>query len=96
MMKTKTVKAETQYREEIKLKAIILLSQDGLPSGNKLGYINFEIYCILNYALEIFLEEELFELCAEIRDYLETDEMIEVRDNFVHYAEFWNKTKKIF
>lgn len=96
MTETSKLKDPEVYKQEIKLKAIILLSEDGLPSGNKLGYNNFELYCMLRFALDVFIEDELYEMCAEIRDYMETDDMKEIAENFEHYSAQWKHMKKIF
>ena len=87
---------EEQKKAEVKLSVVVLLSDEGISAGNKLGLCNYEIYCLMSIAMDLFIEDELYEICAEIRDYLLTDEMKEIEDNFVHYSEAWTKTKKIF
>lgn len=87
---------EEQKKAEIKLTVIILLSDEGISAGNKLGLTNYEIYCIMMIAMDLFIEVEMYEVCAEIRDYLLTDEMQEIETNFAEYSKAWTKTKKIF
>lgn len=87
---------EEQKKAEVKLSVVVLLSDEGISAGNKLGLCNYEIYCLMSIAMDLFIEDELYDICAEIRDYLLTDEMKEIEDNFVHYSESWTKTKKIF
>lgn len=87
---------EEQKKAEVKLSVVVLLSDEGISAGNKLGLCNYEIYCLMSIAMDLFIEDELYDICAEIRDYLLTDEMKEIEDNFVHYSEVWTKTKKIF
>jgi hypothetical protein len=94
-MKVKELDIESR-KKEIMLKAIVLLSEDGISADNKLGYCNYEIYCLLNAAKNYFIDVENYEKCAEIKDYMKSDEMQEISLNFSHYSEVWGKTKKIF
>lgn len=83
-------------KAEIKLTVTILLSDEGISAGNKMGYNNYEIFCFMNTAIDLFIEDEFYEMCAQIKKYLDTPEMKEVDENFLHYTKNWAKSKKIF
>lgn len=84
MMKTK---AEAEYQ----LIVSILLSGEGINSFNKMGLNNYEIYNILKMSIQYFIEDENYEMCAEINNYLNTDEMIEIKDHFHEYTKAYRK-----
>lgn len=86
-----------QIIKEIQLKAIVLLSEEGLVAGNDLGYTDFEIYCLLNAALDAYLEEDDIESVDKISCFLNiTPVMLDIEQNFVKYSDTWCTTKKIF
>lgn len=86
-----------QIIKEIQLKAIVLLSEEGLVAGNDLGYTDFEIYCLLNAALDAFLAEDNLEEVARISCFLNiTPVMLDIENNFAEYSGTWCTTKKIF
>lgn len=84
------------HKAELKLKVTVLLSDEGIIAGNKLGYSNYEVYCLMHLGLQYFIEDEFYEMCAKVQKYLAEPEMEEIATNFVHYSKAWAKTKKLF
>ncbi len=64
--------------------------------NDTLDYTPFEIYCLMISSMDVFIEQEEYEICAIIRDYLERDDMKTIRNNFAFEFDNWTKTKKIF
>lgn len=84
-----------QNKREVKLKAIAFTAGDAL-SDNSIPYTDFEIYCLLQVAMDYCIMDEEYEMCAAFREFLKTPFMKEVELKFDKYSEDWGRTKKLF
>lgn len=85
-----------KQKDLIKLAAIVLTSDKTKKEAADLKYTMFENYCLVSVAKDIYEDEEDYETCAILRDYLQTEDMQNIADNFQTYKQDWQKHKKIF